>query len=111
MDGLPVSRAAELAKPDVNPIIAIISGIWDRFEYFFDSLGLMSGFFSPFIRGIFVFGLVSLPIWAIRPSSMFTKEGVARPWLWLDPEPADKPTTIAWYVPGALLAIWFSLFV
>jgi hypothetical protein len=111
MDGVPASRAAELAKPDVNPILAMISSVWDRVEYFFDSLGLMSGFFSPFARGIFIFGLVSLPIWAVRPSAMFTKDGSTRPWLWLDPEPANKPTTIAWYVPGALLAIWVSLFV
>jgi hypothetical protein len=80
-----------------------------KFENIFLALGAGEGFFAPLLRsGIgFLIGVVVME--ALRPSIAYSQMG-RRPWAVTNPNSEDA-TFFPWWLPGAILAILFGLFV
>lgn len=85
--------------------------ITDRAERFFDALGLMSGWVSPFLRGSFAFLVVSLfekAFPGLFPFA-FQKDGSVRDWAFFTNRPGS--TLIPWWMLPLLAAMFVGLFV
>lgn len=85
--------------------------IINRFEQWFDAMGLMTGWLSPFLRGAVAFGAVSLiefAAWKWLPT-LFDEAGNPRPWAYFTDEKGS--TLVPWYLPAGIAAIFIALFV
>ena len=76
-----------------------LGSTWAIFEKSLGAIGLR----NPLARGPFFFALISGIILATKPSFAFNPQGYPKTFI--------KHTLVPWWLPGLVIAIFFSLFV
>lgn len=102
-DSLPV--VDKILNPPA-PDLGVIGNSFQKLENGFLKVGLD----SPDKRFVFFNFVGGLGTWAVRPESMFDRDGTPRPWIVSSPG-LKNATTIPWWMPGLALGTMGALFV